>query len=68
MCDTLEYELVPFQTGAYKLVIANTNKRRGLVDSKYNERRSECDKALEILQKEIPALSYLAQLNPQQFK
>ncbi|MFC7681358.1 galactokinase [Paenibacillus sp. GCM10028914] len=68
MCDTLEYELVPFQTGSYKIVIANTNKRRGLVDSKYNERRSECDQALEILQKEIPALQYLAQLSPDQFK
>lgn len=68
MCDTLEYELVPFQTGSYKIVIANTNKRRGLVDSKYNERRSECDQALEILQKEIPALQYLAQLTPDQFK
>ncbi|WP_339293483.1 galactokinase [Paenibacillus sp. FSL W8-0187] len=67
MCDTLEYELVPFRTGAYKIVISNTNKRRGLVDSKYNERRSECDLALEILQKELPALSYLAQLNPDQF-
>ncbi|MCT1397966.1 galactokinase [Paenibacillus sp. p3-SID867] len=67
MCDTLEYELVPFRTGAYKIVISNTNKRRGLVDSKYNERRSECDRALEILQKELPALSYLAQLNPDQF-
>ncbi|GAB6929436.1 galactokinase [Paenibacillus sp. JCM 10914] len=67
MCDTLEYELVPFQTGAYQIVIANTNKRRGLVDSKYNERRSECDRALEILQQEIPALTYLAQLNPEQF-
>lgn len=67
MCDTLEYELVPFETGAYKIVIANTNKRRGLVDSKYNERRSECDQALEILQKEIPALQYLAQLKPDQF-
>jgi galactokinase len=55
MCDTLEYELVPFRTGAYKIVISNTNKRRGLVDSKYNERRSECDRALEILQKELPA-------------
>lgn len=52
MCDTLEYELVPFRTGAYKIVISNTNKRRGLVDSKYNERRGECDRALEILQKE----------------
>lgn len=67
MCDTLEYELVPFRTGACKIVISNTNKRRGLVDSKYNERRSECDRALEILQKELPALSYLAQLNPDQF-
>ncbi|WP_411830604.1 galactokinase [Paenibacillus lautus] len=67
MCDTLEYELVPFRTGAYKIVISNTNKRRGLVDSKYNERRSECDRALEILQKVLPALSYLAQLNPDQF-
>lgn len=68
MCDTLEYHLVPFHTGAYKIVIANTNKRRGLVDSKYNERRSECDQALEILQKEIPALQYLAQLSPDQFQ
>ncbi|GJM81586.1 hypothetical protein HMSSN139_40820 [Paenibacillus sp. HMSSN-139] len=48
MCDTLEYKLVPFRTGAYKLVIGNTKKRRGLVDSKYNERRSECDEALAI--------------------
>ncbi|UNK19922.1 galactokinase [Paenibacillus sp. N3/727] len=67
MCDTLDYELVPFETGSYKIVIANTNKRRGLVDSKYNERRGECDQALEILQKEIPSLQYLAQLNPDQF-
>lgn len=67
MCDTLKYELVPFQTGSYKIVIANTNKRRGLVDSKYNERRGECDKAVEILQKEIPALKFLAQLKPEQF-
>ncbi|SMF88951.1 galactokinase [Paenibacillus uliginis N3/975] len=67
MCDTLDYELVPFETGSYKIVIANTNKRRGLVDSKYNERRGECDQALEILQKEVPSLQYLAQLNPDQF-
>ena len=34
----------------YSLIITNTNKRRGLTDSKYNERRSECDKAVELLQ------------------
>ncbi|MFC3750040.1 galactokinase [Paenibacillus sp. GCM10012306] len=68
MCDTLEYNLVPFVTGSYKLIIGNTNKRRGLVDSKYNERRQQCDEALSILQKEVPSLSYLAQLTREQFE
>lgn len=68
MCDTLEYKLVPFRTGEYKLVISNTKKRRGLVDSKYNERRSECDAALEILQKHVPELNYLAHLKPEQLE
>lgn len=68
MCDTLEYNLVPFVTGSYKLIIGNTNKRRGLVDSKYNERRQQCDEALSILQKELPSLSYLAQLTREQFE
>jgi galactokinase len=68
MCDTLEYSLVPFATGAYKLVIGNTNKKRGLVDSKYNERRSQCDEALAILKQEVPSLSYLAELKPDQFE
>ncbi|PAD80447.1 galactokinase [Paenibacillus campinasensis] len=67
MCDTLKYELVPFETGDYKIVIGNTNKRRGLVDSKYNERRSECDRALEMLQAKVPELRYLAELNPVSF-
>ncbi|GBK62967.1 MAG: galactokinase [Paenibacillus macerans] len=66
MCDTLEYKLVPFRTGAYKLIISNTKKRRGLVDSKYNERRSQCDAALEILRKREPGLEYLAHLQPEQ--
>ncbi|MCJ8011654.1 galactokinase [Paenibacillus sp. KQZ6P-2] len=68
MCDTLEYSHVPFRTGAYKIIIGNTNKRRGLVDSAYNERRQQCETALEILKKETPDLNYLAQLKPDQFE
>jgi galactokinase len=49
-CDTLEYENVPVILNDCSLIITNTNKRRGLTDSKYNERRSECDKAVELLQ------------------
>jgi len=49
-CDTLDYENVPVKLNDYSLIITNTNKRRGLTDSKYNERRSECEKAVELLQ------------------
>lgn len=53
-CDNLTYENVPIILNGYSLIITNTNKRRGLTDSKYNERRSECDKAVELLQKYKP--------------
>ncbi len=51
-CDTLEYEKVPLRLKGMKIVITNTNKRRGLADSKYNERRSECEKAVQDIRKE----------------
>jgi galactokinase len=62
MCDTLEYDLVPFNSGVYKLVISNTNKRRGLVDSEYNARRSQCEQAVTLLQARIPGLRLLGEL------
>ncbi len=53
-CDTLAYENVPLILGDHSLIIANTNKRRGLTDSKYNERRAECESAVELLQSYRP--------------
>jgi len=67
MCDTLEYELIPFESGAYKLVIGNTNKRRGLVDSQYNERRGQCEQAVADLRAAFPSLTLLGQLSLEQF-
>ena len=61
-CDTLDFENVPLKLNGYSLVITNTNKRRGLTDSKYNERRSECDKAVELLQSYRP-IRNLSELN-----
>ncbi|MCP3028045.1 galactokinase [Halobacillus sp. A5] len=52
-CDTLEYLQIPLKMDGLRLVIANTNKKRGLTDSKYNERRSECEEALKILKEEL---------------
>jgi len=61
-CDTLDYEKVPLNLEGMKIVIANTNKRRGLADSKYNERRAQCEAAVEALRsgKEIRNLSDLS--------
>ncbi|WP_308638465.1 galactokinase [Paenibacillus silvisoli] len=67
MCDTLEYELIPFNSGDYRIVIGNTNKRRGLVDSKYNERRSQCEQAVQDLKAAFPELTLLGQLSLAQF-
>jgi galactokinase len=47
--NTLEYDLVPLDLGEHVIVIMNTNKRRELADSKYNERRAECEEAVEEL-------------------
>ncbi|MFG6147930.1 galactokinase [Halobacillus sp. B23F22_1] len=52
-CETLEYAQTPLKMDGLILVIANTNKRRGLAGSKYNERRSECEAALRILKQEL---------------
>ena len=61
-CDTLEHHHVPIRLGEYRLVIANTNKRRELVDSKYNERWNECATALVTLQEHSPGLNCLGEL------
>jgi len=56
-CDTLNYEYVPLVLKGLSIIITNTNKRRGLADSKYNERREETDKALAILQRKFDIAS-----------
>ena len=65
-CNTLEYEYVPLEMLGLKFVIANTNKKRGLVDSAYNQRRSECQQALEIIREHLP-VDCLCQLTMEQF-
>ena len=49
--DTLDYKYIPAKLDNYKIVISNTNKERKLSESKYNERRAECEKALSFIQK-----------------
>ena len=50
-CETLEHEFVPVITGDYGFVIINSNKRRELAGSKFNERKAECEIALKAIQR-----------------
>lgn len=67
-CETLHYETVPLNLGNYKIVITNTNKRRGLAESKYNERREECHKGVNYLKEVAPELTSLSDVSIDQFK
>ena len=63
----LSYTYAPIKLSGVKLVIACSNKKRGLGDSKYNERRSECETALSEMQKVVKIKS-LGELTEKQFE
>lgn len=67
-CKNLDYSLVPLEMNGYKLVIANTNKKRGLADSKYNERRAECEAAFEILKGAVEGAECLGDISAEEFE
>lgn len=64
---TLDFQNVPLELNDYEIVICNSNVKRGLVDSKYNERRSECEEALQIM-KEIYPIKNLCDMMPSQIE
>lgn len=64
--NTLEYDLVPLDLKDTVVVIMNTNKRRELADSQYNERRAECEKAVEELKQKL-SIATLGELNEWDF-
>lgn len=66
-CNTLQCEYLPLRLGDYSLVITNCNKPHSLIESKYNERREETDRALDMLQQRIE-INFLADLSLSQFR
>jgi len=63
-CATLEYRQVPLDLGEHTLLLANTNQRRELNESAYNDRVAECNRALEILRTVMP-INALSELQPE---
>ncbi len=64
-CQTLDCEQIPLTLGDYRIVLINTNQRRELSESKFNERVTETQQALEILAP-VSGASQLAHVTPEQ--
>ncbi len=66
-CKTVQCEYIPLELGEYAMVIIDCRKPHNLVESKYNERRSETEQALLRIQAVEPSVSCLADLTPDSF-
>jgi galactokinase len=73
-CRTLEHEMVRLGAGegsprpSATIVVCDTMRRRGLVDSEYNARRRECEEGVRLLQKHLPGIKALRDVSPAQFE
>ncbi len=63
----LSYEYAPLVLDGAKIVVTNSNVKHSLVNSAYNERRSECEKALEELQTVVD-IKGLGDLSEEQYE
>jgi galactokinase len=64
-CRSLEGRHVPINLDRHRLVIVDSGVRRILVDTSYNERRSECEEAVAVLRTADPTLTALRDLTPE---
>ena len=65
---SLTYESVPLPESGVSIVIADTNKKRGLVDSEYNTRRAECERAVALLKADLPSIRALRDVSVEQLE
>lgn len=67
-CRTLHYQLVPCDLDGYVVAICNSNVKRKLVDSAYNERRAQCEKGVRILQTKLDGITALRDVTSDQLE
>jgi len=67
-CDTMDYHYIPLALGDYQFVITNSNKQRNLRESKYNERRKECEEGIKLVREYLPNTLCLGDVSVEQWK
>ncbi|GAK61183.1 galactokinase [Candidatus Vecturithrix granuli] len=67
-CRDLRYQQIPFQLEGYTVVICNSNVKRKLVDSAYNERRAQCEEGVRLLKIHFPNIMALRDVSSTQLE
>ncbi|MFQ3549673.1 MAG: galactokinase [Armatimonadota bacterium] len=67
-CRTMEYELLPLDTSKVKVIVCNTMKQRGLVDSEYDLRRKQCEEAVKYFSKWKNGITQLRDISSDEFE
>lgn len=65
--SNLKYVYAPINLYDAKIIITNSRKKRGLMDSKYNERRYECETALKEIRR-VKDVKSLGELTVEEFE
>jgi galactokinase len=66
-CRDLSYQAVPVPTNA-AVVICDSHIERSLAASAYNQRRAECEQAVELLKAHLPGIKALRDVTSQQLE
>jgi len=66
-CRSLDFEIVPLILNEDVILILNSGKTRGLVDSKYNERRKACEEGVRIFAARNPEIKALRDVSVEDF-
>jgi len=68
-CGSLNHEPVAIDHDQVKLMIADTNVQRNLADSKYNERKEECEQGVQIFNQQLDReIKHLGDVSPTEFE
>ncbi len=64
-CRSYSYRAIPMPADV-RIVVCDSKVSRELAGSAYNERRAQCEEAVSLLQKVMPGITSLRDVNPQQ--
>jgi len=67
-CRSLEYQYFPLELGDYELLLLNSKVSHELANSEYNTRREESEAGIAILQRKLPEITHLRDVNLRQLE